>query len=225
MARKRMLDPKIWESEQVMSLHSDAFKIYVYLILHADDEGRLVVSYPMITSRCFPISNGIDADSVETHIGDMADSGLICLYSDDTSTYLQHPNWHSYQTINRPTPSTIPCYEPSMSAHGVVTPKLIEVKLKEVKISVRDDSVKHGEHVKLVPEVYEKLCFQYGKSEVDSKIVDINDYCSSTGKRYKDYAATIRQWFKRDKVFPKANDFKTCDKGHRYKGQYCEMCI
>jgi len=225
MARKRMLDPKIWESEQVMSLHSDAFKIYVYLINHADDEGRVAVSYTMINSRCFPISNGMDVEKVEGFILGMADDGLILLYSDDEKTYLQHPNWHTYQTINRPTASRIPEYSDEMSTHGVLTPKLIEVKLKEDKVSARDDSIKHGRYVSLLDEVYEKLCTLYGKGEVDSKIEDINDYCASKGKKYKDYAATIRQWFKRDGVKPVAQDFKVCDKGHKYKGDYCEMCI
>ena len=135
MARKRMIDPKIWESEQVMSLCSDAFKLYIYLINHADDEGRMVVSYNMIKSRCFPVKNNIPVKKVEEHILHMAEISLILLYTDDTTIYLQHPNWNIYQTINHPTSSKLPPFTEDYRSITVgVPPKLIKDNISKVNI-------------------------------------------------------------------------------------------
>ena len=49
-----MIDPKIWESEQVMNLSPFEFKVYIFLISSADDEGRLKVSYPIFVARIYP---------------------------------------------------------------------------------------------------------------------------------------------------------------------------
>ncbi len=82
-----------------------------------------------------------------------------------------------------------------------------------------------GEVVKMEADKYETLCFQYGKKEVDNKIDDINNYCLSKGKRYKDYAATVRAWFKKDGVMPRSGEVKRCPNGHLYTGDVCERCI
>ena len=136
MARKRMLDPKIWESEQVMALPSDAFKLYIYCINHADDEGRMSVSYSMIKSRCFPINTKITTETVEKHLTEMAHNGLIWLYEVDDKWYLAHPNWLNYQTINHKTDSKLPGLPEDYRSPTVVLPcKLIKVKLTKDNIT------------------------------------------------------------------------------------------
>ena len=56
-----------------------------------------------------------------------------------------------------------------------------------------------GNVVKLQASEYEKLCSLFGKVLIDEYIEKINDHCDSVGKKYKDYAATIRNWIRRDK--------------------------
>ena len=156
MARKRMIDPMIWESEQVMGLTSEAFKVYIYTIGHADDEGRMVVSIPMIRSRCFPMNlEEIDEDLVAAIVEKLGDIGLVELYTDDSGRQLLcHPNWLRYQTINRPQPSKLPSIgdcksnhgaisDDSVSGDGALTPKLSKDKL--IKVNTREGSVSgHG---------------------------------------------------------------------------------
>jgi hypothetical protein len=104
-----MIDPAIWESEQVMSLESDLFKLYIYLINHADDEGRLTINIALIRSRCYPMHlDTITLVDVENSMQYLADIKLVWLYKIDGKTYLAHPNWKRYQSINKPTPSRIP---------------------------------------------------------------------------------------------------------------------
>gem|GEM_PF-1923241 len=146
MARKRMIDPRIWDSEQVMSLTDSQFKLYIYLISQADDEGRVKISISLFKSRLYPHgkykNQGVLNDlSVITH------GGLIECYSVQSEDgkkecfYLHHPNWLLYQKINRPTPSIIPnpnsakatIIEDSLSTHGGLIANGIEVNRIEKK--------------------------------------------------------------------------------------------
>ena len=110
MARKRMIDPKIWESEQVMSLPSDLFKMYIYFITNADDEGRFKISYPLLKSRIFPL-NDFSTEVIENAIIYLHKIKLICLYTDGESLFLYHPHWKIYQKISHPTESILPSPE------------------------------------------------------------------------------------------------------------------
>ena len=56
--------------------------------------------------------------------------------------------------------------------------------------------------VKLRKTEYEKLEAERGKKSLDQVIEEINDYQLSTGKKYKDYAATIRNWYRRRDLKP-----------------------
>jgi len=58
----------------------------------------------------------------------------------------------------------------------------------------------HGKHVRLKEGEMESLIKDYGPDKVDRIIEEINDYISSKGlKPYSDYAATIRNWIRRQK--------------------------
>lgn len=47
---------------------------------------------------------------------------------------------------------------------------------------------------------YSNLCIQYGESTVDSYFQKIIDYSDSTGRKYKDFAATAGIWISKDNV-------------------------
>lgn len=56
-----------------------------------------------------------------------------------------------------------------------------------------------GKYVRIPKEDFEKLQEEYGLQRIEAAIQEINDYLASTGRKpYKDYAATIRNWLKRD---------------------------
>jgi hypothetical protein len=116
-----------------------------------------------------------------------------------------------------------------LEKHGLLKglPRGINASKEKEKDKDKDkekDKDSFGEYVKLTKEQYDILCFHYGRSMVDSKIEDINNWVPNH-KPYKDYAATIRAWFKKDGVAPKSADVKRCEKGHVYTGDICENCI
>jgi hypothetical protein len=88
---------------------------------------------------------------------------------------------------------TIPVVQIGQTAH------YIEENKKENKLRERVPLIDFGEIVKLKPGEYEKLCEDNGKQKIDSMIITMNDYCASKGERYKDYAATLRNWIRREK--------------------------
>lgn len=85
--------------------------------------------------------------------------------------------------------------------------------------------VSHGKYVKLSLEEYDILCKDHGKEIIDEQISSINDYLSSTGKKpYKDYAATIRNWVRRNKRNTgKPSSFVPFDPIARHKGLNKDM--
>lgn len=57
-----------------------------------------------------------------------------------------------------------------------------------------------GSHFKARDPVIQQLQHEDGKEFFNSLVEDINDYCASKGKHYRDYAATYRTWRKRKAV-------------------------
>ena len=115
MARKRMIDPRIWESEQVQGLTESQFKLFIYLISSADDEGRFKANAKMIASHAFPMNEAYGSRECENDLREISDDGLIQLYDLEGKRYGCHPNWKVFQTIKKPQPSTVP--PPSLSEH------------------------------------------------------------------------------------------------------------
>jgi len=145
-----MLDPGIWDSEQVQSLTPRQFKVFIYLISSADDDGRLKATWTLFPARIFPLG-GVSSEDIRGDIDLMHTMGLIEVYGDDRTQYIAHPNWTTYQKINRKTDSKLPApdslpdrripsdaHEPltdnSLSTHERLTPNRIEVKVREVNI-------------------------------------------------------------------------------------------
>ncbi len=102
-----MIDPQIWDSEQVMSLSAEGFKLYIYLIGISDDEGRFRLSRSMFPSRAFPCG-GVTVKTTDEILRVMNATDLIRIYKVNGTEFAHHPNWHKYQKIDRPSPSTIP---------------------------------------------------------------------------------------------------------------------
>lgn len=68
------------------------------------------------------------------------------------------------------------------------------------------EKILRGKHVLLSEEEYVGLCERFEKTLVDEYIERVDDYCSSKDEKYKDYAATIRNWIKKDSS--KTSNFK-----------------
>ena len=56
------------------------------------------------------------------------------------------------------------------------------------------------DYVLLTDKEYNRLIDDYGKSVIDSKIEDLNNYIGSSGRKYKDHNLTLRKFLKSDGI-------------------------
>lgn len=56
----------------------------------------------------------------------------------------------------------------------------------------------HGSKIKMPMSCYHSLIASYGEAKIKEYLSLMEDYLDAHGKRYKDYAAALRQWIKRD---------------------------
>ena len=84
----------------------------------------------------------------------------------------------------------------------VMTPsckkRIEEIRIDEKRIDARADGEHNGRPVNTA--TLAALIAEYGQGTVDDYMQRISDYCNANGKRYKDHAATCRNWLKRDNV-------------------------
>lgn len=107
MSRRRMIDPSLWESQQVSDLTDFEFRVWIGLISHADDDGRLKANPIVLLAKIFPLKE-ISLDEIRDAVQGLEKCGLIAVYDDEREVYISHPKWDRWQTINRPRKSPLP---------------------------------------------------------------------------------------------------------------------
>jgi hypothetical protein len=117
MARKRMIDPSIWDDEDVGQLSDMAFRLFVCSISNADDDGKLEASAVRMRGLAYRYQPEITTDQVDLALQELSSKlRSYHRYKVNNRWYAKLFNWHSYQTIKKPYPSTIP--EPESSEFG-----------------------------------------------------------------------------------------------------------
>src|SRR5579864_4732157 len=108
MARKRDLDPALWENEDLAAVPRDARLLFIGCISQADDDGRLKGSARFLRAKVFAYDEDITAADVEAWRDQLVQRGPLCLYTVDAEQYAHLPNWAKWQSINRRMPSKLP---------------------------------------------------------------------------------------------------------------------
>jgi len=107
--RPRMIHPSLWDSERIAKLSDLEFKLYIWFITQADDDGRGDWFLSRIAGSMEPInprSLKIYAAAAKA----LNDSGLIHIYSINGKNYYEVVKWKCFQYIrkDRYTPTTYP---------------------------------------------------------------------------------------------------------------------
>ena len=110
MARRRMIDPNIWESEDVAKLTIRQRLLLIGLFSNADDYGKGRAKPAYVRSTIFPYDD-IPVSEIEEDLQAIASCIAIQFYEVDGQSYYKFTNWRKWQTVNKPQPSLIP--EPS----------------------------------------------------------------------------------------------------------------
>lgn len=155
MARKRMISPNIWGSLSFSKLSDFAKLVFIGLFSNADDDGKGCADVSMIKSTLFPRDKQRRLTDIENALSEIAQNMSIKFYEIEGDSYYILTAWQKWQTINRPTPSTIPnppatmgerghntqnynFNDNSLNTHGALTDNSLP-NIKEVNI--REDNI------------------------------------------------------------------------------------
>lgn len=108
MARKRMIDPSIWDSEKFANLSMTARVLYIGMISLADDYGRGRANVKFLKSRIFGYDDDIPSSVIEKALNQISARMAVKLYESDGFRYYWFRNWGKWQTICHPTDSKLP---------------------------------------------------------------------------------------------------------------------
>lgn len=200
MARKRMIDPTIWEDEDFGSLSPEAALLFISMFSHADDEGRLPANPSYLISLTFPFKTITKERSLNLRDEVLSKMASLVLYEIDKKEYLQFSKWDSYQSINRPTTSKYPTLtEDSRRTHGGLTPNRIEQNRIEEKRREEKNATNFLEN--LTSETIEELSGKFGISTetIQEEKEKARDWLRQSGKTMKDYRAFFNNWLRRYK--------------------------
>ncbi len=108
MARKRMISPEIWQSEDFARLPLLGKLVFIGMFSHADDEGRGRAKAAYIKSVLFPYESGVKTGDVDRALDGIARHMSALFYKVDGNEYYQLTNWRVWQKVDKPTPSKLP---------------------------------------------------------------------------------------------------------------------
>lgn len=108
VARKRMIDPNLWEDQKLANCPWQARFVFIGLISHADDAGRLGGHPGILQSRIFHSTDGIKVDDMASWLDSLDNAGLIVRYETDGEQYIWLPGFHKHQQIQYPQQSSLP---------------------------------------------------------------------------------------------------------------------
>ena len=147
-----------------------------------------------------------DKDNLEKAIETFVNLELVEIL-DDGTIFMSEIS----RLIGSETGQTIRKRESRLSMQGKLLVKNTQenrYKRLDNREQIKDIKHKHGQYanVLLSDEEMEKLKTEF-PNDYEQRIERVSEYCASTGKSYKNYLATIRNWARKDK--PQGNDLPT----------------
>lgn len=221
MARKRMIDPGIWQDEGMAALTPRQQLLYIGLFSNADDEGRLKGGAAGLRLMLPTLYAGVKDHQIEDDVNAvLAQMRQLTRYEVDGRQYLAFKNYRHWQSINRPSDSHLPSptdateYEPSRTAHGAFSEesestqsraraevKLVEEKgIEESEGELREDNVRAlratplSDSFGLTPEMREWARQRAPDVNVDLHTERFENYWHGNGHRKRDWLATWKNW-------------------------------
>jgi len=142
MARKRMIDPKFWQDDKMMSLTSMHRLLFISIWNFSDDAGIHKNSNSMLKAEVFPCDD-ITIEKVGELKDELIQQQLIVPFNSEGIELFYVKNWRIYQSIAKPVPSKYTLPEDYCSPTVVLQPNRIERNKKEqniIKKSVEDEN-------------------------------------------------------------------------------------
>ena len=107
MARRRMIDPNFWGSEDVSRLPIFSRLLLIGMISNADDEGRGRANPAYLRAIVFPYDD-IPTREISSALADITKWIHVKVYTVDGQTYYSLTKWKDWQRVDSPKSSIIP---------------------------------------------------------------------------------------------------------------------
>lgn len=184
------------------------------LVVNCDDYGRFDARPAVLKSRLFPLMGGKTNKNMAEALRKLASVGLVKIYEVDGRPFLQVVKWDKHQRIRAkrskyPSPNESVCCQ--LPSNDSICPRNPIQSESESEYEYEDNAPgenagrkstrhKYGQYqnVLLTDEDYEKLKLEFPHDYSD-RIERLSAYMASTGKKYKNHLATIRNWSRNDR--------------------------
>lgn len=155
MARKRMIDPNFWKSEDIAALPIFARLVFIGMFSNADDYGKGRANAMYLRSTLFPYDEKMRVSDINKAISQISTLSSVQVYEVNGNHYYKFTNWLKWQKVEKPSASLIP--EPNENSvinrgiDGEVSPTnqqpiTAQRKVKEEK--GREEKGKEGERAR-----------------------------------------------------------------------------
>ena len=205
MARRRMIDPNFWQSEDISRLSPFARLLFIGMISNADDEGRGRANTNYLKSIIFPYDD-IRVAEVDKALSEISHNTSVVVYEVAHSRYYAFTNWKKWQRVDKPQDSIIPPFEEHSENDSRVIPESVEndSSLKEKKRKEenrKEENIKdaHTPSRKKIPPTLEDVqayCVERNNGVDAQRFIDFYESKGwIVGKtKMKDWQASVRTW-------------------------------
>lgn len=100
----RILKESTFTSDKISSLTDFEFRLWVGLILSADDAGRVDARPAIIKGQLFALRDRVSAKDIDASLHALAAKGCVSLYTVGGKPYLWFPSWARHQRIRNVRP-------------------------------------------------------------------------------------------------------------------------
>ena len=215
MARKRMIDPKFWSDDKMMSLTPRHRLLFIGIWNFSDDGGIHKNNNNMLKAEVFPCDD-INVEEVGELKDELIELELIIPFQSNGIELFYVKNWKIYQSIQKPIPSKYKLPEDYSSPTVALQPNRIEQnRIEEKRKST------------LSKEDLSEFQKKYPDTDVNQSYKKFNLHYKEKGKVVDDLAAAFEKWLIMDvergwNPRDKSNDLVTlhcvkCDKTKEVK--------
>ena len=203
MARKRMVDPSIWQSEDFSKLSTLAKLVFIGLFSLADDEGRGRANPTYLKSSLFPYNENLRSTDIEKTLSEISSNMSVVFYECNGSSYYSLLSWYTFQRIDKPTNSQLPAFDENNKEirrlfveSSPKTPRGVSLKRieeKEIKNKVKEE--------KFIAPTFDEI----NKYIADKKLKKVNakhfldfftesNWVDSKGNKVKNWKLKLLTW-------------------------------
>lgn len=197
---------KLNRSDEILSLinsYPEAFLLLTIIALRAR-RSDCQISGLKTGEATITCNDGISPRKYRTVLAHLLRTGLISTIKTTNRYTIVKLNDSSIYDLNILTSDKQNDKQPTSSRQADVPTHIGNTKkerMKEAKTSTKSDDFICG-CVRVSKTFFDDMILKQGAKNFNDLIQEMADYCASSGKRYKDYEAAVRQWIRRREQQP-----------------------